>query len=45
MNAYDEAPVPMFDTEGPSSMPPGGGLGLVIAGSFIFWAVLLWAVL
>jgi hypothetical protein len=34
-----------MERDGESSLPPGGGLAIVIAGSFLFWAAMIWVVL
>lgn len=38
-------PSTMVDRDHESALPPGGGLAIVIAGSMLFWASLLWVVL
>lgn len=40
-----DMPATLIEREGETSMPPGGGLALVVAGSFLFWAAMIWIVL
>ena len=45
MKTMREVPMSLLEREGESSLPPGGGLAVVIAGSFVFWAAMVWLVL
>ena len=45
MKTMREVPASLLEREGESSLPPGGGLAVVIAGSFLFWAAMVWLVL
>lgn len=45
MKMLREVPASLIEREGESSLPPGGGLAIVIAGSFLFWAALAMLVL
>ena len=45
MKTMREVPASLLEREGESSLPPGGGLAGVIAGSFLFWAAMVWLVL
>jgi hypothetical protein len=38
-------PATLLERDSETSLPPGGGLAMVIVGSFVFWAALIWAVL
>ena len=45
MKAMREMPSSLIERDGESSLPPGGGLAFVIAGSLVFWAAMVWLVL
>jgi len=45
MKSLREVPPSLLERDGESSLPPGGGLAIVIAGSFLFWAAMIWVVL
>ena len=38
-------PVALIERDDAASLPPGGGLALVIMGSLMFWAAMIWIVL
>ncbi|MEI9852519.1 MAG: hypothetical protein WDN24_18485 [Sphingomonas sp.] len=43
MKYLDHVPADVAD--GGRKLPPGGGLLIAFGGSFLFWALLVWAVL
>lgn len=45
MKPMSEPPPALFEAEREDGLPPGGGLVFMVLGSFLFWAVVLWAVL
>jgi hypothetical protein len=45
MKAMRSVPVTLIERDGETSMPPGGGLAMVVAGSLVFWAAMIWMVL
>ncbi|MBO9712525.1 hypothetical protein [Sphingomonas sp.] len=45
MKLPGEPPLTVIERDDASSLPPGGGLAIVVAGSMLFWGVLLWFVL
>ena len=45
MKTLPDVPQTLIERDVHSSMPPGGGLALVVAGSFLFWAAMIWIVL
>lgn len=45
MKTLQDVPSALVERDGDSKMPPGGGLAIVIAGSFLFWSALIWLVL
>lgn len=45
MKTVRDVPASLLERDAETSLPPGGGLALVIAGSFLFWAAMLWIVL
>jgi hypothetical protein len=45
MKTLHDVPPTLIERDGETSMPPGGGLAIVIVGSLMFWAVMIWVVL
>ncbi len=45
MKILREAPATLFERESEAGLPPGGGLAIVVLGSIVFWAALIWVVL
>jgi hypothetical protein len=41
----NDAQVSVLSDESERLLPPGGGLLLFVGASFLFWAIVLWAVL
>lgn len=40
-----DIPSTLVERDQETAMPPGGGLAIVVVGSMLFWASLLWIVL